>query len=137
MSYTTDLLDQFKSKSGIDSDYAAAQALGIRPNRLSNYRTGVSHADDKTAVMLADALGLDRLQTIAKINMDRARDTKERAFWRQIAAAAVIAMVALLPFGSAVANPVGRNLNEMPVYTLCEVRDAAALDLTVTGTSPT
>lgn len=104
MSYTTDLLDQFKTKNGIDSDYAAAKALGLRPNRLSNYRTGVSHADDKTAVILADALGLDRLQTIARVNMDRSRDSKERAFWRHIAAAAAIAVVALLPQGNAHAS---------------------------------
>jgi len=45
---------------------------------------------------LADALGLDRLQTIARVNMDRARDTKERAFWRHIAAAAAVAAVALV-----------------------------------------
>lgn len=95
MSYTNELLDQFKAKRGLESDYAAAKELGLRPNRLSNYRTGVSHADDKTAVMLADALGLDRLQTIARVNMDRARDTKERAFWRHIAAAAAVAAVAL------------------------------------------
>lgn len=96
MSYTTDLLDQFKKKKGLESDYAAAQALGIRPNRLSNYRNDVSHADDKTAVILADALGLDRLQTIARVNMDRARDSKERAFWRHIATAAAIALCAVV-----------------------------------------
>ena len=98
MSYTTDLLDQFKTKNELDSDYAAAKALGLRPNRLSNYRTGVSHADDKTAVILADALGLDRLQTIARVNMDRSRDSKERAFWRHIAAAAAVAAVAIVAF---------------------------------------
>lgn len=99
MSYTNELLDQYKATNNLDSDYAAAKALGLRPNRLSNYRTGVSHADDKTAVMLADALGLDRLKTIARVNMDRARDTKERAFWRHIAAAAAVAGVALLIVG--------------------------------------
>ncbi|WP_342315392.1 hypothetical protein [Lysobacter sp. FW306-1B-D06B] len=97
MSYTNELLDQFKAKHGLESDYAAAKDLGLRPNRLSNYRTGVSHADDKTAVILADALGLDRLQTIARVNMDRARDSKERSFWRQIAAAAAVACVAVMP----------------------------------------
>ena len=101
MSYTNELLDKYKAAVGAESDYAAAKALGIRPNRLSNYRTGVSHADDKTAVMLADALGLDRLQTIARINMDRARDSKERAFWRHIAAAAAIAAVAFVSIAAA------------------------------------
>ncbi|MGO1000794.1 hypothetical protein [Lysobacter sp. CA196] len=61
----------------------------------------MSHADDRTAVALADPLGLDRLQTIARINMDRARDSEERPFWKQIAAVAAIVMM-LTPLASLV-----------------------------------
>lgn len=123
-SYTNELLDQFKKRKGIDSDYAAAKELGVRPNRLSNYRTGVSHADDRTAVMLADALGLDRLKTIARINMDRARDAGEKAFWRQIAAAAAIAIMTVglaLPVPARATSTGDANLNEHSQYALCEV----------------
>lgn len=97
MSHTNSLIDQFKLKNGLESDYAAAKALGVRPNRISNYRTMTSHADDKTAIMLADALGLDRLTTIAKINQDRSTDVKEKAFWKSIASAAAMLLLAL-PF---------------------------------------
>lgn len=124
MSYTTDLLDQFKKRNGLESDYAAAQALGIRPNRLSNYRNDVSHADDKTAVILADALGLDRLQTIARVNMDRARDSKERAFWRQIAAAAAIALCAVaLPLIANESTAYAAGFLAMPImfYVACRL----------------
>ena len=121
-SYTTELLDQFKAQNGIESDYAAAKELGVRPNRLSNYRTGVSHADDRTAVMLADALGLDRLQTIARINMDRARDKNEKAFWRGIATAAALAMVSLFVALPGQANAsTSADLNGHTPYALCEV----------------
>lgn len=139
MSYTTDLLDQYKTKHAIDSDYAAAKALDLRPNRLSNYRTGVSHADDKTAVILADALGLDRLRTIARINADRARDSKERAFWRQIAAAAAIAFVALfVPTGYAHASTVTAVAEQ--AQAICIMRNvrrwAQAFARAVLGFSP-
>ena len=102
MSYTTELIDRFKAAKGVESDYAAAKALGIRPNRISNYRCDVSHADDKTAVILADALGLDRLETIARINMDRATDRDDKAFWKSIARAAVlvVGLAVSLPYAA-------------------------------------
>lgn len=100
MSHTNSLIDQFKLKNGLESDYAAAKALGVRPNRISNYRTMTSHADDKTAIMLADALGLDRLTTIAKINQDRSTDVKEKAFWKNIASAAAVACLMLVSLPS-------------------------------------
>lgn len=98
MSHTIELIEKFKAAKGLDSDYAAAKALGLNPNRISNYRCGVSHADDKMAVVLADALGLDRLETIARINGDRAKDSESRAFWRKVAkqvssAAALVVLV--------------------------------------------
>lgn len=96
MSHTTDLLDRYKAQHGIESDYALAKALDVNPNRLSNYRCGLSHADDRMAVLLADGLGLDRFQTIAKVNGDRAKDAKTRAFWKRLASAASVAAVALL-----------------------------------------
>jgi anti-sigma-K factor RskA len=92
MSYTNELVDKFKELKGVASDYAAAKLLDIRPNRISNYRTLTSHADDRTAIMLADALGLDRLETIARINEDRATERSEKEFWRRIASAAVLAL---------------------------------------------
>lgn len=85
MSYTNELIDRYKIAIKVDSDYAVAKALGLRPNRISNYRTGISHADDKTAVMLATVLHLDPMETIARINMDRASDKEDKAFWRRFA----------------------------------------------------
>lgn len=93
MNYTLDLIGKLKDKKGLDSDYAVAKALKIHPNRISNYRTGKSHADDKMAIVLADELGLDRLQTIARINADRAADATDKAFWRKVAAHAACAVI--------------------------------------------
>lgn len=93
MSRTNELIDDYKKRLNLPSDYAAAKALGLRPNRISNYRCGVSHADDKTAVMLADALELDRLKTIAEINSDRASSARDRTFWRNVAKAASVVIL--------------------------------------------
>lgn len=95
MSYTNELIDRYKKAINVDSDYAVAKALGLRPNRISNYRTGISHADDKTAVMLATVLHLDALETIARINMDRATDKADKAFWKRLAGSAAIVFLAL------------------------------------------
>lgn len=129
MSHTNELIDKFKAANGISSDYAAAKELKLGANALSNYRNGVSHADDKTAVVLADALGLDRLKTIARINADRAKKPEDRAFWKRIAAAAVICLAVYLP-NSARAE----NLTITPAsYALCietvGAKEAAAADL--------
>lgn len=104
MSHTTDLIDQFKTAKKIGSDYAAAKALKITQNAISNYRAGLSHADDRIAVMLADELGLDRLKTIARINAERAKKPEDRAFWKRIAAAAALFLTIALPGWSANAN---------------------------------
>jgi anti-sigma-K factor RskA len=95
MTYTNELIDRYKSTIKVDSDYAVAKALGIRPNRISNYRTGISHADDKTAVMLATVLHLDPMETIARINMDRASDKEDKAFWRRFAGTAAVVLCAI------------------------------------------
>lgn len=110
MSYTTTLLDKFKSAKKIESDYAAAKLLGVTQQTLSNYRAGISHADDRIAITLADELAIDRLQTIARINADRAKKPEDRAFWRRIASAAGFALMFALPYfaTSSTANANGR-----------------------------
>jgi hypothetical protein len=95
MSYTNELIDRYKVAIKVDSDYALAKALGLRPNRISNYRTGISHADDKTAVMLATVLHLDPMETIARINMDRATDKADKAFWQKFAGSTAVLMLLL------------------------------------------
>lgn len=118
MSYTNELIDRFKKQNKIESDYAAAKALGLRPNRISNYRQNVSHADDKTAVMLAEALGLAPFQVIARINEDRATDKQEKAFWRRFSAAAAIVLCVIPVLGIPQARAVSAVLNFSGMYIM-------------------
>lgn len=103
MSYTNELIDRYKQAIKVESDYAVAKALGLRPNRISNYRTGISHADDKTAVMLATVLHLDPMETIARINMDRATEKADKTFWARYAGTAALLVLVMLPGLPAVA----------------------------------
>jgi predicted transcriptional regulator len=90
MTHTLELINRLKRLRKITSNYAVAKELGISQSTLSNYESGASHADDRIAVMLADALKIDRFQTIAQINAERAKKPEERAFWKKIASAAVL-----------------------------------------------
>lgn len=124
MSYTNELIDRYKKAIKVDSDYAVAKALGLRPNRISNYRTGISHADDKTAVMLATVLHLDPLETIARINMDRATDRKDKAFWRKLAGSAALLVFALSVSmqGPAEASPNPEHASSIRHYAKLKMR---------------
>jgi hypothetical protein len=117
VSYTTELIDRYKIAIGVDSDYAVAKALGLRANRISNYRTGISHADDKTAVMLATVLHIDPLETIARINMDRATERTDKDFWRKLAGvAALLFVTVVLPLPAAAWAPEPLNADSTMHY---------------------
>jgi anti-sigma-K factor RskA len=117
MSHTTDLLERLKKLKNIESDYRTAKILGITHGTISNYRSGVSHADDRVAVLLADELGLDRFTTIARINAERAKKPEERAFWKRVATAAAFVMAVYTSISPSAANS----------QTLHSERDASPL----------
>jgi predicted transcriptional regulator len=117
MSHTSELIDRLKVLKGIESDYAVAEDLGITRAAISSYRRGLSHADDRIAVLLADAIGVDRLKTIARINADRAKKAEDRAFWKRIATAAgvVLAVYTSMPNAAVLAS---QNLHKETVVDI-------------------
>jgi hypothetical protein len=125
MSYTNELIDRYKIAIKVDSDYAVAKALGIRANRISNYRTGISHADDKTAIMLATVLHLDPMETIARINMDRSSDKDDKAFWRRFAGTAATLVVGIALALPGTAHAVSRGFQGATDAALCEMTKRA------------
>jgi len=100
VSTTSDLIDQLKIKLSIESDYSIAEFLGVTRAAISSYRRGISHADDRIAVLIADALSIDRMRTIARINADRAKKSEDRAFWKRIASAAALLLFNISAFGN-------------------------------------
>lgn len=51
-------IDRVKKKLGIESDYAAAKALGISRNAISTYRAKGSTLDEAASLSVASALGI-------------------------------------------------------------------------------
>jgi len=77
-------LDAIKEQNNITSDNALAEYLGIHRQMVSNYRRDRHAFDNKTAVIVATELGLDPMQVIQDMELQRAKDEKTREFWLNI-----------------------------------------------------
>ena len=103
METTVDFLDSMKARHGLTSDYQLAKHLKIRPNRISNYRQGVSLFDEETCLLIAADLKLDPGYVFACIAAERANKPEVKAAWKHTAEilgglAAALAILAILPF---------------------------------------
>lgn len=84
MSTTCNYLDMAKKKLGVQSDYALAKTLGLRTTAISNYRAGRNHFDDATAIKIAHAIGLDPVEILAAMQVERAKSDEARAVWANL-----------------------------------------------------
>ena len=85
MSVTTDLLDRWKKARGIESDNSAAKALGITRGAVSNYRTGVSHADAAVLIHMATDLKQDPTGYVLAVQSERTTALKTKTALRKLA----------------------------------------------------
>jgi len=85
MSITTDLLTRWKLARNITSDNAAAKALGITRGAVSNYRTGVSHADASVLIRMATDLGQDPTGYVLAVQAERTTALKTKTALRKLA----------------------------------------------------
>lgn len=86
MHTTCALLDAFKAKRHIPSDYALAAALGVSKQKISQYRRGDYCLGDDRAREIADALGLDRGEVLLSIHAERARKQHDEATFNDLSA---------------------------------------------------
>lgn len=123
MSATIRLLDKFKETRSLPSDNAAAIALGIHRATVSGWRQRGTQAEPHVIAHMAKAVAEDAGGWLALVESERARTDADRKAWaavaKQLGAAAVLAIVALLP-GFAKAST-GSNLNGFTPYALCEM----------------
>lgn len=113
MSTTTiHLLDRWKEKQGIQSDYAAAKALGITAAAISKWRKGKGHAEADLAARMASALHLETLGVLAAIEADRATKPSVQAVWRQFGKPAFMTLLVGFALSGA---PAGQLQTETPV----------------------
>ena len=104
VSATVRLLDAWKARMGLDTDYKAAKGLHISQTTVSGWRKGRSHAAPGLAARMAKDLGENIALWCAAIEVERAHNADDRRAWEQIlrqltaAAAMVILVLGLLPF---------------------------------------
>ena len=88
------LLDRWKERKGISSDYEAARALGVSRASLSNWRKGTNHADVIAAATMAEDLGMETIEILAAIQADREIRPQAQAIWRRYGRPAFFALIA-------------------------------------------
>ena len=80
-------LDAAKKKHKPSSDYALAKTLQVGQSHISNYNSGRSYPDDKTAVKLARLLNINPLEIIAAAHYQRAvksDDSEGKKLWLSV-----------------------------------------------------
>ena len=125
MSNIANLLDKARERRSLASDNALAQSLHVSRSIVSEWRKGTKPVPDDRICALASMAGEDAGIWLVKIHAESAHGDTARAWAklaRQLGAAAVVSVAALLPLGNAQAAV---NLNGSTPYALCEVVDVA------------
>src|SRR5262245_13690422 len=94
MTNTQKLLDKALKKCIPQSWYRLSKETGISATTLSRCMKHDTTLDNEAAVKLADFLEIDRMETIAYIEQDRAPEEK-KAWWAQQIRHALTILVAL------------------------------------------
>lgn len=81
---TVELLERAKVAAGDASDYRIAQLLGVPRGTVSSYRRGISRPENPIAMRLADLCGLDPVEVVASVNLERAKSDTDRELWEMI-----------------------------------------------------
>lgn len=102
MNTTNKLLDRYAELEGLRSDYAIAKSLGVSRQVVSSYRTGRTQMDSTTAMVIADRIGADHLEVLARIEIERAPTERVKTVWGRHVGRLLLAIVAAIAinFGS-------------------------------------
>lgn len=104
MKTTADYLDELKQKFEVDSDAAAARAIGITHRQIvSRYRTLRGTFDDAVCLRIAEALEIEPGPIMLDMHIQREKNPAVRNVWEKIAHAAqaggaFLLFLAVLPF---------------------------------------
>jgi len=83
---TVQLLDIARQRHGGVSDYRIAKLLGVSTQNISNYRTGRNTPVNPVAKRLGELAGVDPLEAVAAVNLERASSPEEREIWETMLA---------------------------------------------------
>lgn len=106
MNTTNKLLDMYMQAMHVETLAAAAKKLGVSRPALSNWQTGVSHAQPELVAIMAKACGLDAEEWVLRVQADRELVPARKQVWLRVAErlAATAALIAIT-FGIAVYTP--------------------------------
>ena len=89
------LLDKIKETRSLASDNALAGHLGVKRQTVSNWRHGVNMPDAVACARIADEAGAPLAHVLGLVGEARAISREEKAVWRRLSVAAVLALAAL------------------------------------------
>jgi transcriptional regulator with XRE-family HTH domain len=107
MKTTLEYIDELAELKGWKTDYQIAKGLNIKTTTMTRYRRHGGTMDNDTAWKVADALGVDAVEVIAAVEIERAErsdNTEKAAVWKRrfqavsTSAATVFGLIAL-PYG--------------------------------------
>ena len=81
---TLELLTQLKATNGAASDYRVAQLLGVKPQTISNWKSGRSTMGDEVGVKAAEMLGLDPAKVLIDLHIERVKGDATSHVWKDI-----------------------------------------------------
>jgi predicted transcriptional regulator len=81
---TVELLDLAKRRQGDVTDYRIAKFLGVSTQNVSNYRTGRNTPKNPIAMRLGALAGVDPLEAVAAVNLERATSEEDREVWQSM-----------------------------------------------------
>lgn len=113
MSFSNQLIDQYKSKFGIATDAEAAELIPeMNKGNLSKIRKGIEgrHLNEMQALWIAQQCALDAAQVLVELAAERSKSESAKTVWTQLAkklkATASAAAVAIFLMVSAASVPI-------------------------------
>jgi transcriptional regulator with XRE-family HTH domain len=85
-------LDKIKESRSLASDNALAGLLDVSRQRVSAWRHGTNHPDAVACARIADLSGVPLAQVLGVVGEARALSRDEKAVWRRLAVAAILAI---------------------------------------------
>ncbi|GBG01446.1 hypothetical protein AZSI13_07730 [Azospira sp. I13] len=114
---TSEYLDAAQKALQVKSDNALANTLGLNRTAISHYRTGRNAFDNRTAFIIANALGIDPLEVIRDMEIQRAKDEKTRSFWMNMKPLIQHGIHASVLAATGIAIVISKAVNELALLT--------------------
>lgn len=102
MHTTDELVTAAKTALAVKTDSEFARRIGVSRQTVSHWKNGTNCMDEKTAARLAQIIGTDPRNAVIMVQAERAKNEKDRKFWRGLLSTA--ALLAIVPAVWAMAN---------------------------------